>query len=1210
MAIIYTYPLKYKPVAADLVVITDSEDRNFTKQCSIQSIIELFDCDKCTFCTTSISKINTPSGTPVESITCGEEINFTSSDASVSISGNNVTKTIDFKAGSSDGCPTTYVIKPVQCDRETGDCIIVDKQETWFYSSDCFFADFAPGYIKDFNVNGLAYAPTGPAGETDYTCYYVEEVVFTATASDCASCCDGPTDPIIKFTPCVDGPEVIETAQSNIVGWDPTYLDNPCEFLNINDPASGEPIDCWKANIGTVDSGSIVTINSSTTLAEPCNCLCCLYPCTFGLEPCPGDMPAVFDPYAGSTVTPAVSDPCSFNDGNIVSITIKESTWCFTLTKVCEIPEYVLPFILVGDCTDEACFSEPTITYRWNKCDDPGVFFVEEIDPGVSVGTIRRYCCDPGTEGDECYEYAGPSTDLPSPPPCPSPVGEDEPDCGCCEYPCNYTYTACPGDAPKDAPENIVINVGKSADDACVCNDPEETVYITLPSGFTWCYTSPERVCVEKTTTFEGPAECGGEFCASAPVETLRYKMCADETDTWFYQDPLDPIPAPFSTPGLHYIGDLAGIDCIKKNCCITVESTTSTGDPLAWTTYVSLMECDPLNNSTALDCDCCRFYDVARYEACNGKSCSLEGYPILNIDVCDWGKTIGQDWKPGTAPSIIKVAIGGDIECCYEYIEPACVAEDFISVAEKEYEDLSYDPAVTTCVECESEYFRYTLCSDPETELLTTSILNPGIEELTLPFTGIVQDVITCENQPDTCCITVIASTTDIGPTTQIDCWDTAYVTEIESCDCCLYKDTVAYTKCPEAECDIPAEYDTIYVDACKTFDITQASGVNPPEFVYVEYAGVSCCYARGAWTCVPTTTPQPDSIIDSLEASCESCVETLQNFKITNCNDPLDVTITNQDLSANVGGGVWLGSNGVCYEVDNYVGPASTPLGITLDTKYDQEPFCDCCEYRDIRTYTKCAGVGGTACDAMPLNVNIDTNTVPGGPAAPATNIIISELATPTNECCYVLVEEPPCEAADILYAYKALFDDCTELPEECVEGEEAPKMLISGQDGVQDGTTPIVVPTPIGEFPPYVIGGEEDSWFSVQIPEEAILPEGTQWSTMYAVEGFYVGEGPLVNVGNQAGSAFLPEFGLDTIGDLVPGAIYQLTASADFIIDPTVIDGMAGNIVFFTAPGEEVAEEKSAMAKPEGGKKTIYEESLEEEAAKKATGEDPKK
>ena len=1207
MAIIYTYPLKYKPVAADLVVITDSEDRNFTKQCSIQSIIELFDCDKCTFCTTSISKINTPSGTAIEASTCDEELNFISSDGSVSIVGDNATKTIDFKASASDGCPTTYVIKPVNCDKETGDCIIEPKTQYWTYTNDCFFADYAPGYVKDLQLNGVVWSPYGTSGEVFTECYFVEEAVFTATASDCPECCDGPTDPIIKFSPCDRELSPIETAQSNITGWDAAYLDNPCIFLNINDPVSDEPRDCWLASIGTTDSGSAITINSAEVIAEPCNCNCCLYPCTFVLEPCPGDMPAVFDPYAGSAATPAVSDPCSFSDGNIVSITIDGSTWCFTLTKVCETPEYVLPFILVGDCTDEACSSEPIITYRWNKCDDAGVFFVEEIDPGVSVGTIRRYCCDPGTEGDVCYEYVGASSELPSPPPCPSPVGEDEPDCGCCEYPCNYAYTACPGDAPKDAPENIVINVGKSADDNCLCNEPADTVYITLPSGLTWCYTSPERICNEKTTTFEGPAECGGEFCPTPPEETLKFRSCG--APDWYNQDPLDPITAPFSTPGLHYIGDLAGVECVKQLCCIEVEATTDINDTLGFSTFVSVFECNDELNSTALNCECCQFYDVATYTACS-EECSVEGFPTLNINVCDWGKTIGQDWKPGTGPNIIKVAIGADIECCYEYVEPACDNENFLSTAGKEYTDLSFDPAITTCEECIAEYFRYTLCSDPETELLTTSILNPGIEGLTLPFTGIVQDVTTCENQPETCCITVIASTTDIGPTTPIDCWDTAYVTEIESCECCIYKDIVAYTKCPEAECDIPAEYDTIYVDACKNWDITQASGVNPPEFVYVEYAGVSCCYERGAWTCVPETSPQPDSIIDSLEASCESCVETLQNFKITNCTDPLDVTITNQDLSANVGGGVWLGSNGICYEVDNYVGPASTPLGITLDTKYDEVPFCDCCVYRDIRTYTKCAGVGGTACDAMPATVYIDTNTVPGGPAAPATNIIISELATPTNECCYVLVEEPPCEAADTLYAYKATFETCEELPSECVESEEAPKMLITGQDGVQDGTTPIVVPDPIGEFPPYVIGGEEDSWFSVQIPEDAILPEGTQWSTMYAVEGFYVGEGPLVNIGNQAGSAFLPAFGVDTIGDLVPGAIYQLTASADFIIDPTVIDGMEGNIVFFTGPDEDVAEEKSAIAEPEGGKKTIYEEALEEEAAKKAAGEDPKK
>jgi len=76
------------------------------------------------------------------------------------------------------------------------------------------------------------------------------------------------------------------------------------------------------------------------------------------------------------------------------------------------------------------------------------------------------------------------------------------------------------------------------------------------------------------------------------------------------------------------------------------------------------------------------------------------------------------------------------------------------------------------------------------------------------------------------------------------------------------------------------------------------------------------------------------------------------------------------------------------------------------------------------------------------MPNTVKIDTNTLPGGPAAPNNNIIISEIANPTNECCYVLIAELPCEAADTLWSYKALFDSCTELPSECVEGEDGEK------------------------------------------------------------------------------------------------------------------------------------------------------------------------
>ena len=110
MAIIYTYPI-VTPELRDLVVITDASDKNFTKQASVQAIIDLFDCSKCSFCTTSISKINTPSGGPIEALHCDSEINFTSSDGSVTIAGDAVSNTIDLKAvGGGGGCPTTYVI--------------------------------------------------------------------------------------------------------------------------------------------------------------------------------------------------------------------------------------------------------------------------------------------------------------------------------------------------------------------------------------------------------------------------------------------------------------------------------------------------------------------------------------------------------------------------------------------------------------------------------------------------------------------------------------------------------------------------------------------------------------------------------------------------------------------------------------------------------------------------------------------------------------------------------------------------------------------------------------------------------------------------------------------------------------------------------------------------------------------------------------------
>ena len=114
MAIIYTYPIKTNPVIQDLVVITDSENKNFTKQTSLQAILELIDCSKlesdCGFCTTSISNVTLPGGTIISASDCGDGIEFTSSGGTVAISspGGNVINLEAVGGGGGGGCTAAY----------------------------------------------------------------------------------------------------------------------------------------------------------------------------------------------------------------------------------------------------------------------------------------------------------------------------------------------------------------------------------------------------------------------------------------------------------------------------------------------------------------------------------------------------------------------------------------------------------------------------------------------------------------------------------------------------------------------------------------------------------------------------------------------------------------------------------------------------------------------------------------------------------------------------------------------------------------------------------------------------------------------------------------------------------------------------------------------------------------------------------------------
>lgn len=1022
MAIIYTYPRLNNPDGTELIVVSETKNKNSTRLITLAGI-----CDFCSddACSNSFKTITTGGDSGISTaVGCDANLNIASSDGSVAITtpadGN-----IDLKVPVIDPCPTTYIIKPVQCDKETGDCIIIDKQELWLYSSDCFFADFAPGYIKDFNVNGLAYGPDGPAGETPYTCYFVEQAVFTATASDCATCCS-PPDLIVKLTACVDGVDKIETLATNITDWEPAFLDNPCVFLNVNDPVSGEPIPCWQATVGLVDSGATATINSATTLSEPCSCECCLYPCTFLLTPCEGEIPPQFDPYIGQFISPSVADPCEFENGDVVSITIEDATWCFTLAKSCNPPSFILPFVSVTGCEDEACTSEPTLRHKWLSCSGAG-FFVEATDPGVPLGSVRRYCCEDTEFLDLCFQYDGTTGDPLSAPPCPTAIAEDEPGCECCDFPCNYQYTACEG-TPAGFDETVVVNVGKLKG-SCDCDVAPPNIFILNGDDETWCYQSPVRVCDSESADIAGIAECGDpEYCPTGEL-IRKFKSCNGEE--WFAEDPTDPIPYP--STGIIYAGDLAGADCVFPNCCVEIQTTFEALDPLAWTVFKSANSCDEEALTLPDSCDCCQHFDIATYTRCD-EGCFVEGFPSVNIDVCSWGKSLAvpQDWKPNTAPDYIKINIDGETQCCYEKTNTTpCEAETLISGAELAYTDLSSDVAWTSCAECQERWFRYENCNTPDESLFTSDILNPGIESLSLPFIGMVNDNSTCENIPDQCCVQIVQEEFEKPLTlTKIDCWDTAYVNTSENCDCCLYQNVMLFNKCDSEFCAIPEEFNTIALDTCEWFDITQASGAAVPSIVQIEIDGNICCYeATNEWQCVEPVKVDNVTIFEGDPNTCDECDSELSNFKVTDCTTGT-VTTTTEDLTAYLGQ-TWLVNEEECVTVEQYYGPAGPPLGYSFDTQYDQDPPCDCCRYRDVLQYDRCGAVEGEACSAMPLTIYV-TNTVTGG----AVNAIFQETANPSKQCCYVLNETPPCvQDQDSIYTYVIWEETCEELPEICV-------------------------------------------------------------------------------------------------------------------------------------------------------------------------------
>jgi len=778
MAIIYTYPVKTVPSLQDSIVITDEADNKKTKITGIGAIIALITGD---FCTTSMAKINPDVGDIVSAVDCATVINFTSSDASVTITGNNATKSIDFKSAGGGGgsCPPTYVMRRVSC--EEGDCFLGEKPYEWIYTCDETLGALAPGYINNLTLNGVVIED----------CWYIELATYSASDTTCEVCCPETS---YALTPCFSGtvyyttetltPGIAALAfpgsvslittpagelcyQVSIASGDPpiavvlgaipefgcespecvpptgTFSYQQCEdpsvFVTVDidpghfigqsfsycceSPGPEQYAICWeyKGDIGEPVGG---TFDPCVNTATFDNCDCCINQCNYTYTACSGS-PAGFPPSITFNMGFDGAFTCICNDPQPDIIVTNDSigtTWCYSGPELQCLPiteGYTLSDVPENPCDDpEACPGVPA-TYTWQDCSGVLPLVTSDIEPGAPLGQIDRYCCGEEEKTQHCFEYVG---NIGEPVggsfPCEEVADNYPTDCMCCTFPCTYEYQACPGYDEGIFPPTIFVEVPWD-ETGCECQTPDPDVYWASGED-TWCYNTPNKVCLPPINTITGIAVCGDEVYCPTPEVDLRWKICSEGVESWRYEDELDPIPAPFNVPGNHYIGEIdTPGTCINGDCCIEVEETISLGPAVAWNTFIVETSCDSAYNATWEDCNCCINYDVVEYIACAvDPVCEIEGvsYPTLYVDVCLWGDYMGESWKPSSAPQFMTLSPFGE-ECCYEKNEvPPCVPETLISTHGFTYDDIGYgNPAWIDCTCTDIVFFQYRECGAEE---------------------------------------------------------------------------------------------------------------------------------------------------------------------------------------------------------------------------------------------------------------------------------------------------------------------------------------------------------------------------------------------------------------------------------------------------------------------------------------------------------------
>ena len=263
---------------------------------------------------------------------------------------------------------------------------------------------------------------------------------------------------------------------------------------------------------------------------------------------------------------------------------------------------------------------------------------------------------------------------------------------------------------------------------------------------------------------------------------------------------------------------------------------------------------------------------------------------------------------------------------------------------------------------------------------------------------------------------------------------------------------------------------------------------------------------------------------------------------FAIIDCDNPEVVLYTESSLEEYSETGAIIKFLETCWNVEQI--PEFPPGAEIIEVgeiegvfpAEGEPPACDCCQFGDTYQVTTCDGEVAGVVDLTTLDVS--TGDV----------IKIEE-----SESCYI-VGVKVCTPADLVFFEKI---ECIVDPTECCNecGEEPPVETPKLTIGEQEAETSNNWSCPSGECPfsdppgtdlPYqVLSTDPDGWYwtSIQIAEDA--PEGIPINEAFETEGFFepfdalAGNGLLIT--DSSVNSYLPAFGFNGIGPLVPGAIY---------------------------------------------------------------------